>query len=476
MQTLTISNKGIPMCNASSLLLPFVLLALPAAAQAFTWRLESPANTPSARMDATMAHDDALGRTVLFGGYNAVSSLPLGDCWEWTGSDWNARFSLHYPPPRQSAAMVYDSARQRLVLFGGRGLNGETNDTWENDGIDWVQRTGVGVAPSPRQQHAMAYDSVRQRTVLFGGVSSQGVPSNQTFEWDGTSWLLRSSAVVPPARGQHGMAYDPQRQRTVMFGGQGTSNILSDTWEWNGTVWQQRFPPSVPMGGLISFGFAYDTSRQRTVLFAGRSSGQPTNGTFEWDGNAWTQQFPVTSPSDRFGVAMAFDATRQRMVVFGGNGPAGFPITAQMTWTRGQFGTVATAASYGSGCGAPALALLPAARPVLGQSGGATLDGAPTVVAAVAMGWSRTQYGPFSLPVTLGSIGMPGCALLQSSEVFGLSTAAAGPGSLDFALPLPNALSLAGARVYLQGYAFAPGANALQLVVSNGVEWFLGDV
>ncbi|MBL8752679.1 MAG: hypothetical protein JNK15_05210, partial [Planctomycetes bacterium] len=237
--------------------------------------------------------------------------------------------------------------------------------------------------------------------------------------------------------------------------------------------WQQR-PTTGPLtSGRRNFGMAYDAVRQRVTLFGGENNSSPGPvDTEEWDGTAWAQASPVTSPTARYGVSMAFDDQRQRLVLFGGN------TNGDQTWTRGQLGTVATATPFGNGCGNPPLALATAAgqRPVIGQNGGATLAGVPTTVAAVAIGWSRSQYGPFALPVTLGGIGMQGCDLLQSTDVFGLPAVATGPGSAEFTTALPNVLGLVGTRVYLQGYAFAPGANALSVIVSNGVEWFIGDL
>src|SRR5436309_145576 len=90
---------------------------------------------------------------------------------------------------------------------------------------------------SPRDRHAMAYDSARGRVVLFGG-SGLG----DTWEWDGTSWTQRASSGPPP-RYKHAMAYDSARGRVVLFGGDGAAGpYLADTWEWDGTAWTQRSP------------------------------------------------------------------------------------------------------------------------------------------------------------------------------------------------------------------------------------------
>jgi hypothetical protein len=50
----------------------------------------------------------------------------------------------------------------------------------------------------------------------------------------------------------------------------------------------------------------------------------------------------------------------------------------------------------------------------------------------------------------------------------GLQAAPVTPTTLQFSLSIPNAPSLIGGHVYLQAYAFSPGANALGIVISNG--------
>jgi hypothetical protein len=115
----------------------------------------------------------------------------------------------------------------------------------------------------------------------------------------------------------------------------------------------------------------------------------------------------------------------------------------------------ATANAYGAGCGSPALGFVPGAsgRPVLGQTGSATIVDAPTPFAAVAMGWSNLSFGPLPLPLPLDSIGMPGCSLLQSADILGLGTLPLTASTCSFSLAIPGVPSLIGMHLYLQAYA-----------------------
>lgn len=65
---------------------------------------------------------------------------------------------------------------------------------------------------------------------------------------------------------------------------------------------------------------AYDSSRDRVVLFGGVSNGGTLLGsTFEHDGHRWHPIAPAQEPSPRVNAAMAFDASRKVTVLFGGS-------------------------------------------------------------------------------------------------------------------------------------------------------------
>ena len=74
----------------------------------------------------------------------------------------------HSPGPRYGHEMVYDEAREVVVLFGGFGPDGvPKGDTWLWDGQSW--RLAAKIGPSPRRWPAAAYDSHRGVVVLHVG-------------------------------------------------------------------------------------------------------------------------------------------------------------------------------------------------------------------------------------------------------------------------------------------------------------------
>src|ERR1700736_2020 len=131
-------------------------------------------------------------------------------------------------------------------------------------------------SPSPRYAAAMAYDAARGKTVLFGGSDGSQNYSRETWIWDGRTWTQLSPVTSPPAQYGASLAYDPIRQNVVLFGGDGS------TWTWDGTNWTQRNPIASPTGRLFP-GLVWDGATANVLLFGG--DGIPSghfNDTWTW--------------------------------------------------------------------------------------------------------------------------------------------------------------------------------------------------
>src|SRR3954453_18164002 len=79
---------------------------------------------------------------------------------------WAQRFPLTHPPNTSLGGIVFDSARNEVVLFGGRLDLGFSNTTWTWNGQNWTQKSPSS-SPPVRFWNCMAYDSVRNKTVLY---------------------------------------------------------------------------------------------------------------------------------------------------------------------------------------------------------------------------------------------------------------------------------------------------------------------
>lgn len=280
-----------------------------------TWTKRSPSASPGPRRNHAMAYDSKRGRVVLFGGSDG--SALQASVWEWDGSNWERKTptSSSNPKARQDMAMAYDSARARVVLYGGYDGTSYLADTWEWDGAAWSLRQASG-PPSGRSDFAMAYDSSRARVVLFGGYNGTSV-LGETWEWNGSTWSSRTSTTLPPEREDPAMAFDSARGQVVMFGGYVDGEYLDGTWVWDGTDWALRQPSARP-SARDDTAMAFDSARGRVVLFGGGTSAA-LDGTWEWNGTTWASRTLTGSPpAARQYHAMAYDAARGRVVLYGG--------------------------------------------------------------------------------------------------------------------------------------------------------------
>ena len=112
-----------------------------------------------------------------------------------------------------------ESMRMRIGIWGGLiALVGAVLASSPVAAQTWTQHNKGVWSPPARYSPAMAYDSVRQRVVLFGGRGSSWL-FGDTWEWDGSSWTLRTPTTSPRARLGCAMAYDSERRRQVLLGG-----------------------------------------------------------------------------------------------------------------------------------------------------------------------------------------------------------------------------------------------------------------
>ena len=299
-----------------------------------------------------MVYDSDQQVGVVFGGAAILNpdagATLVAETWEWNGRSWSERTPTaptadNNPEARYQHAMAFDSARHVTVLFGGALASGlYAGDTWEWDGTRWAKPTltdpeGDG-GPPERSLAAMVYDSDRGVVVLFGGTGSGSYPGTlgDTWEWDGSSWENRTPAAptadnTPAARVYPAMAYDSVRHATVLYGGKTYEHVGSppgdywdafdstETWEWNGTVWT-RFSPSNSPGGKIQHAMAFDAARGVTTLYGGEEGG---NTLWEWDGSDWTQRAFTDPEGDgnpvlRYGHTLTYDTHRHELLMFGG--------------------------------------------------------------------------------------------------------------------------------------------------------------
>lgn len=208
---------------------------------------------PPTRAWAATAHDTRRDRLLVIGGMSESEGTPTSSVWAFSlGFErWDrVRPTGTEPAPRRGAAAVYDSVRDRVVLYGG-DLDAGAYSTWsvrpEDDlwvlelaGTPWWRRIPrAGAWPSKRAFAGFAMDGGRSSAWLYGGGVVERVdsaPDTATLwrlDLDALTWT-RHDAVGPwpLSRESPGMVWAPERAAFIVHGGRAwqSRTPLADTW------------------------------------------------------------------------------------------------------------------------------------------------------------------------------------------------------------------------------------------------------
>lgn len=436
--------------NAFPQLLSVLVAAGVVSAQ--SWTQMNPPSAPTLRRAGAMAFDGVGNRLLMHGGLDPSTSSLIDETWSYNGITWTLVAPTSGMPGRWGHQLVRDTLRNRLITFGGRSptMNLPANDTYAWNGTGWVQLLPTAV-PTPRHLYGMVYDQRRDRVVLFGGRGTL-TTRDDTWEFDGTTWQRIDLAEGPAARQEMVMVYDAGRATTVLFGGYhpDSDTVFGDTWEYDGSAWVERTFANPPAPRYRAAG-VYDSRRNRPIVYGGFSGQALLTQTLEFTGDEW--RVIQVGAGSQFTTEQyaAFDASRNRMVTFGGFGTS----FGNQTWeyagaTTGIFG------SYGHGCPTSAgiASIQAGAAPRLGQP--LDLVAAPipaqTTFVLFAQGYSATTFNGGPLPISLAPFGLPDCAL----EVAGIGTygvvVGAGAGSASLSFLVPNSPGLLNLLYYVQAF------------------------
>jgi hypothetical protein len=237
--------------------------------------------------DFSAVYDSARNEIVVFGGqyYSPFGSADIDHTYTFDGTSWSRKRVETSPPPREEAAMVYDSLREKVVLYGGSF----GNDCWLWDGTSWTET----LSPDPNtffNRYAMAFDNARGETILVvkRAFSSTVV---ETWSFDGATWTEKLPATIPQAHNNMVMSFDETLQQIILLIRVDASSF--ETWTWNGSDWTQVITDPVNIE-VQSGQMAFD-GRTGTTVYLGY------NGNFTFNGTTWAPLENVP-PEFAFGV------------------------------------------------------------------------------------------------------------------------------------------------------------------------------
>ncbi len=231
-----------------------------------TWVQITGTPWPGVSSNLTMVYDDA--RDVLT---MLIQTQSLYQTWTWDGGIWalrNSRGSTF------RGAFAFDSARGLGVV--DLSDNGQTY-LW--NGTAW---TFSGASLPRRSSPGILYDSYRERVVLFGGfVTIVNEPSQRVdlmWEWDGSSWHSLS-IPRPQPRSAMGFDFDTDRGIGLLHGGQGNATLYGDLWELRSSLLITHQPQPVEVQAGRTAEFSITAASASPIAYQWRRDGQPlSNG------------------------------------------------------------------------------------------------------------------------------------------------------------------------------------------------------
>ena len=153
------------------------------------------------------------------------------------------------PLGRYLPGFVYDPVNDRIMMFGGSNDIDLYDDTWvlnTTSGI-WTQLF-LSSSPVARHSCVMVYDSADEVIILFGGHNGTAWASDTwIFDCNEETWAEVTPAISPPGRGSAAMVYDSANDKVLLFSGYGESGpVVPDTWEYDYTsnTWEEMSPAS----------------------------------------------------------------------------------------------------------------------------------------------------------------------------------------------------------------------------------------
>ncbi len=326
---------------------------------AVTWttlKANGAGGSPTGRSGTAMIYDSANNRLIITCGYSG--SVYLNDVWQYSIS--GAAFTQitpggSAPAIRELPNIGYDVVNQRALLMGG------WQGTATNNRNDIIQ---LSLANGSEAWTQIKSNDLNNQGVLAFSSGAAAVDTNRNvmvvatqLGYDSTNKYVYAfdmndtSATAPlyglttvdyfRARDAPGYVFNPTRNEWLLINGYSAMDDdttiahgehISEIWAYDRTANTWRYaakgPLSMPQGeGGVS---VYDAANDRIIYFGGLTgTNQRTNDVWQLKADIHgmyraTKLTPTgTAPTQRWLMAGCYDATNQRMVIWGGQSASG---------------------------------------------------------------------------------------------------------------------------------------------------------
>ena len=234
------------------------------------------------------------------------------------------------PDARTTGSAIYDPVGKRIIIFGGAGDNGFLNDTWafSLSARTWMKLVTTGTTPASRRGFDAVYDPVGHQMVIYAGqgagfFSDTWALNLSTLEWRDVS---PSVASRPKARYGHSAVFDPTTRSLVQFAGfTEESRRFQDTQSFSIATnsWQDWTPSGTKPEVRCLLTGAFDQTRRKMVIYGGQRSGFLDDlWAFDLASRTWENFTISPRPSGRL-FASSFVDNAGQFIVFGGSSSQG---------------------------------------------------------------------------------------------------------------------------------------------------------
>ena len=307
--------------------------------------IPDPANgSPSARMGHSAVYDSFHDWMVIFGGLAATGGPSVFTNQLWildfsvTPAAWT-QLSLPSPPtPRARHSAIYDAAFRRMIVYGGDDgtASSPLDEVWVLDlstaSPSWSLFTPLTPVGIGRSLHSAVYDSASQRMVVFGGDDGGG-GLGDVLQMDLTAALSDWGPPLPTHPSlileSHAAVYDSVLQQMIVFGGNdsgaGATPYSNETWSLtlSGTPAWTQLSPTTPPSERENVAGIYNPSTRSMAVFGGSDLSGPYAELQKLmlQGPPACSIVPSSGPAARIGHSLIFIPAGGRMILFGGGTP-----------------------------------------------------------------------------------------------------------------------------------------------------------
>jgi len=196
------------------------------------WKTYNFETAPPRRWYTTSSYDPINGGILLFGGWDFVENIPLGDTWFYDGINhkWEEKYSLENPWPDWACKMATNFKENYILLYC-------PGSTYKWNGVEWQQVLGSN---TPELYYTdIAYISKLNGFILFGGIDNNWDYTDNTYFFNGEKWELLNITTKPQKRSFHKLLRDPFDGGVYLFGGEYNWNWFADLWKFSGEKWEE---------------------------------------------------------------------------------------------------------------------------------------------------------------------------------------------------------------------------------------------